>query len=83
MNSALNCTWKPILHSSLHDLYDIGFHVRRSDRLQVFNSRIRQIDLNNLINKHCTCMLWSSWHFYSDMFFYSLKYCSFNQYMLR
>ena len=28
VNSMLNCTWKPILHSSLHDLCDIRFHVQ-------------------------------------------------------
>ena len=28
MNSALNCTWKPIWHSSLRDSCDIGFRVQ-------------------------------------------------------
>ena len=28
VNSALNCTWKPILHSSLRDSCDIGFRAQ-------------------------------------------------------
>ena len=67
----------PVLWSKL------SMDVRRSDTLQVFKNRIRRIDLNNLINEHCTCMLCDSWHLYSDMFYYSLNYCSFNQYILR
>ena len=41
----------PVLWSKL------SMDVRRSDTLQVFKNRIRRIDLNNLINEHCTCML--------------------------
>ena len=38
----------------------LSMDVRRSDTLQVFKNRIRRIDLNNLINEHCTCMLCDS-----------------------
>ena len=43
----------PVLWSKL------SMDVRRSDT-QVFKNRIRLIDLNNLINEHCTCMLCDS-----------------------
>ena len=44
----------PVLWSKL------SMDVRRSETLQVFKNRIRRIDLNNLINEHCMCMLCDS-----------------------
>ena len=44
----------PVLWSKL------SMYVRRSDTLQVFKNRIRRMDLDNVINEHCTCMLCDS-----------------------
>ena len=43
VNSALNCTWKPISHSSLRDSCDIGFRVQFNSEFprQVMNFPIK------------------------------------------
>ena len=46
VNSTLNCTWKPISHSSLRDSCDIGFCVQFNVEfpLQVMNFPIKFLD---------------------------------------
>ena len=48
VNSALNCTWKPISHSSLRDSCDIGFRVQFNTEFprQVMNFPI-ELDIYN------------------------------------
>ena len=50
VNSALNCTWKPISHSSLRDSCDIGFRVQ-------FNAEFSR----QVVNFPIECFLRSYW----------------------
>ena len=66
VNSALNCTWKPISHSSLRDSCDIGFRVQFKAEFprQVMNFPIEcraHVNETTLCGSHC-CSLCTSAH---------------------
>ena len=52
VNSALNCTWKPISHSSLRDSCDIGFRVQFNAE---FTSQVMNVPIVSSTVKSDSC----------------------------